>query len=118
MLKKGKLHYTVNNEKRINECLKSLKLSGTWSVEQHEKIQTPSSRPDFLHSLCKLYTKVENKYHPFRSILSAIGTLSYKKEQFLVPRIDSITCNKFTVKNTFWFAKKQLNKKVLWLWVV
>ena len=34
---KGLLNFTVNHEKRINEYLKSLKLSGALSVEQQKK---------------------------------------------------------------------------------
>ena len=48
---KGILHYTVNHDKHTKEYLKSFKISRTWSVEQHEKIQVASSRPDILHSL-------------------------------------------------------------------
>ena len=43
---------------------------------------------------------------PFRLILSAIGTPSYKFAKFLVPKLSSITFNEFTVKDSFAFAEE------------
>ena len=41
--KQSLLNFTVNHEKRINEYLKSLKSSGSLSVEQHKKIKAVGS---------------------------------------------------------------------------
>ena len=41
--KKGLLNFTINHEKRINKYLKSLKSSGSLSVEQHKKIKAVGS---------------------------------------------------------------------------
>ena len=46
------------------------------------------------------------KYPPLRPILSAIKTPSYNLAKFLVPLIEPITKNNFTVKNSFEFSKK------------
>ena len=43
---------------------------------------------------------------PFRPILSAIKTPSYKLAKFLVPFLQPITTNLFTVKNSFEFAEE------------
>ena len=47
---------------------------------------------------------------PFRPICSAIGMPSYKIENFLVTRMNSITSNKITVNGTFCFAKEILEQ--------
>ena len=104
--KKGLLNFTVNHEKRINEYLKPLKLSRALSVEQYKKIKAVGSRPDILYGLCKVNKNVVDRCPSFRPILSAIGTPSYKIAKFLVPRMDFITSNELTVKDTFCFAKR------------
>ena len=53
--KKDLLNFTVNYEKRINEYLKSLKLSGALNVEQYKKIKAVGSRPGILNGLCKVH---------------------------------------------------------------
>ena len=104
--KKGLLNFTVNHEKRINEYLKSLKSSGALSVEHHKKIKAVGSRPGVLYGLCKVHKNIVDRCPPFRPILSAIGTPSYKIAKFLVLRMNSITSNEFTVKDTFCFAQE------------
>ena len=105
-IKKGLLNFTVNHEKRTNEYFKSLKSSGALSVERHKKINAVDSRPGVLYGLCKVHKNIVHRYPPFRCILSAIGTPSYEIAKLLVPRMNSITSNEFTVKNTFCFAKE------------
>ena len=53
--KKDVLNFTVNYEKRINEYLKSLELSGALNVEQYKKIKAVGSRPGILNGLCKVH---------------------------------------------------------------
>ena len=53
--KKDLLNFTVNYEKRINEYLKSLELSGALNVEQYKKIKAVGSRPGTLNGLCKVH---------------------------------------------------------------
>ena len=79
------LNFQVNHEKRINEYLKSLKNSGSLSVDQYKKIKAVGSRPGFLYGLCKIHKAIVDTYPPFRPILSAIGTPTYKTAKFLVP---------------------------------
>ena len=59
-----------------------------------------------LDGLCKTHKKVLDQCLSFRPILSAIKTSSYNSTKFLVPLIDSITNNNFTVKNSFEFSKE------------
>ena len=47
---------------------------------------------------------------PFRPILSAIGTPTYKLAKYLVPKLASITANEFSVKDSFCFAEEIVNQ--------
>ena len=58
----------------------------------------------FYIGLCKVHKN--DRCPPFRPILSAIGTSSYKIAKFLVSRMNFITSNEFILKDTFCFAKE------------
>ena len=47
---------------------------------------------------------------PFRPILSAIGTPTYKLEKYLVHKLASITANELSVKDSFCFAEEIVNQ--------
>ena len=59
-----------------------------------------------MYGLCKVHQAIIDICPPFRQILSAIGTPSYKIAKFLVPKLSSITFNEFTVKDSFAFAEE------------
>ena len=105
-IKKGLLNFTVNYEKQINEYLKTLKSSEALSVEQHKKMKAVGSRPGISYGFCKVHKNILDRCPPFRPILSAKGTPSYKNAKYLVLRMNSIKSNEFTVKDTFCFAKE------------
>ena len=62
--------------------------------------------PGILYGLCKVHKAITDICPPFRPILSAIGTPSYKLAKFLIPKLSSITFNEFTVKDSFAFAEE------------
>ena len=49
----------------------------------------------------KYKKNIADRCPPFRHTLSAIGAPSCKIAKFLVPRMNFITSNEFTAKNTF-----------------
>ena len=51
---------------------------------------------------------IVNGLSPFRPIISAIGTPTYKLAKFLVPVLSDITQNEFTVKGSFTFVDEIL----------
>ena len=104
-VKKGILNFSINHEKRINGYLKSLEKSGSLITDQYKKIKAIESKPGILYGLCKVHKAIIDVCPPFRAILSAIGTPSYKLAKFLVPELSSITFNEFTVKDSFAFAE-------------
>ena len=76
-------------------ALFSLKVDFTWQVKGDTVIPPPPIL--YLHVLYGL-PKILKANVPLRSILSAIGTCGYKLAKFLVPCLDQITSNNFTVK--------------------
>ena len=72
------------------------------------------NRPGILYGLCKVHKAITDICPPFRPILTAIGTSSYKLAMFLVPKLSSIvlnwiTLNEFTVKDSVAFAEEIAN---------
>ena len=102
------LNFQVNHEKRANEILKSLKYSGSLSDKQHKKLKQLDLELVFYMAFVK-FTKhkaVVDVCLPFRLILSAIGTPTYKIAKFLVPILSCLTITECTVKEFFTFAKE------------
>ena len=90
--------------------MKSLEKTGSLSSDQYKKIKATGSRPGILYGLCKVPKAITDICPPFRLILSAIGTPTYKIAEFLVPKLSSITSNKFTVKDSFAFAEEVVHQ--------
>ena len=105
-IKTRTLNFQVNHQKRINDTLKRLKSSGSLTDKQYKKIKAVGSRPGVLYGLCKVHKAIVDVCPPFRPILSAIGTPTYKIAKFLVPILSCLTINDFTVKDSFSVAKE------------
>jgi hypothetical protein len=56
--------------------------------------------------------KVHKPNFPLRSIISAIGTHSYKLAKFLVPLLRPFSTNTFTINDTFTFVKELRELKI------
>ena len=53
-----------------------------------------------------MHKEINNGLPPFRPILSAIGTPTYKLAKFLVPFLTPLTQNEYTVTDSFHFAEE------------
>ena len=107
-IKTRTLNFQVNHKKRANEILKSLKYSGSLSDKQHKKLKQLDLELVFYMAFVN-FTKhkaIVDVCVPFRSILSAIGTPTYKIAKFLVTILSCLTINDFTVKDSFSVAKE------------
>ena len=93
------LNYIINSEKRATDLLKKLKNKNAISEETYNKLTPVCSKPVTLYGSAKVHTLFINGLLPFRPILSAIGTSTYKLVKFLVPVLSDITQNGFTVKH-------------------
>ena len=58
-----------------------------------------------MYGLWKVHKDIDNS-PPFRPIFLAIDTPTYKLAKFIVPTLKSLTCNEYTVKDSFAFAEE------------
>ena len=94
--------YILKNEDKINRVLRKLKTSGKIGDSAFHSIYSTGSKPGIMYGL----PKVHKEGCPLRPILSAIGTHNYKLAKFLVPIINPITENEYSVKDSFSFVKE------------
>ena len=104
------LNYIINSEKRVTDLLKKLKNKNVISEETYNKLRPVGSKPGTLYGSAKVHKPLINGLPPFRPILSAIGTPTYKLAKFLVPVLSDITQNEFTVKDSFTFVDQILTQ--------
>ena len=74
------------------------------------KLKRRISSFEILCGLFKTHKKVLEKYQPFRLILSAIKFPSYNLAKVLVPLLQPITKNNFTLEKSFEFSKEMSGK--------
>ena len=100
----------VNIEKQITDLLKQLNDSQVISDTEYKKLKPRGSRFGILYGICKIHKSLSDSCPPFHPILSAIKTPSYNIAKYLVPIFEPITTNKFTIKNSFGFAKEVIEQ--------
>ena len=98
------LNFLVNIDKQITDLLKQLKDFQVISDTEYKKLKPRGSRFGILYGLCKIHKILIDNCPPFRPFLSAIKTPSYNIAKYLVPILEPIATNKFTIKNSFEFA--------------
>ena len=64
-----------------------------------------------MYGSCKAHKASVEKCQPFRPILSALNTPTYKLAKFLVPILKSLTTNEFTVKDSFHFTEETVDQE-------
>ena len=99
-----KLNFLGNIELQIIDLLKQL--IDFQVNSKHEKLKPRGSRFGILYGLCKIQKSLIGSCSPFLSIFSAIETPYFTTAKHLVPILEPITTNKFTIKNIFEFAKE------------
>ena len=92
----------IKSEDKVNRFLSSSLQSGNIDKSTYDNLRISSSRPGVLFGL----PKVHKQGVPLRPILSSIGTSGYSIAKFLVPYLDPLTTNEFTVKDSFHFARE------------
>ena len=93
-------------EDRLNRLLRSIK--DKISESTYKKLFASGSRPGILYGL----PKIHKPNCPTRPILSAIGTFNYMLAKFLVPLLDPLVTNEFTLANSSAFVKEILKHKM------
>ena len=86
--------------------MKSVKSSGSLTVDGNKNINAGGSRYSIWYNLCKIHQANIDAFPPFSSILSLVGTPTYKIINFLVPILNCLTINEFNIKDSFSFANE------------
>ena len=100
------LNFAINQEKRGDNILRKLVASNSISEETRRSLKSVVTRPDKMYGLCKVHKDIIDNCSPFRPMLSAINTPTYKLAKVLVPVLKSLTSNEYTVKDSFSFAEE------------
>ena len=118
MYKNEELDYILEKEEEISKFLKELLDCNVISNEVYKRLKPSGSQPGVLYGLCKVHKGVsaDGSAPPFRPILSAINTPSYKIAKFLVPLLSGLTKNKYVSKDSFEFAKNVRDQNSDFLW--
>ena len=93
-------------ENRVTDVLKNLRDKKKLSIEQYKDLSLSGSRPGIMNVLAKLHRIVTDGLPSFRPILYAIGTPTYSFSKFLVPMLEPLTTNEYTVNDSFTFAEE------------
>ena len=83
--------------------LKNLRDKKEISIEQYKDLSLSGSRPGIMYGLANVHKIVTDSLPSFRPILSVIGTPTYKLAKFLVPMLEPLTTNEYTIKDSFTF---------------
>ena len=99
-------NFVVNQEKLIDTIFKNLVDSNSMSKEMRKFVKLVGTRPGIRYGNCKVNKQQVDGCRPFRLILSALQTPTYNLAKFLVPILNPLTKNEYTVKDSFQFAEE------------
>ena len=102
------LDYLLDQEKELKDFLKILNEKNVITDKVLNSLKPCGSQPGVLYGLCKVHKESTGSSPPFRPILSAINTPSYKLAKFLIPLLTDLTKNDYVCKDSFSFAKEVL----------
>ena len=93
-------------QNRVADVLKNLRDKKEISIEQYKDLSPSGSSPGIMYGLAKVHKIVTDGLPSFRPILSAISTPTYKLAKFLVPVLEPLTTNDYTIEDSFTFAEE------------
>ena len=91
---------------RVTDVLKNLRDKKEISIEQYKDLSPLGPRTGIMYGLAKVHKIVTDGLPSFRPILSVISTPTYKLAKFLVPMLEFLTANKYTIKDPFRFTEE------------
>ena len=100
------LNFLVNQEKRIDTIFKNLVDSNSMSKEMHKSIKQAGTRSGTMYEIDKVHKQEVDGFAIFRPILSVLQTPTYSIAKFLLPILDPLTKNEYTVKDSFHFVEE------------
>ena len=98
------LNFISRQEKRINKIYKKLVKFISMFQERWRLLKPVGNRPGIMYDFCNVQQKCDDSCPPFRPVSSALQTPIYKLEKYLVSILESLTTNKYTVKDSFNFT--------------
>ena len=93
-------------ENRVADVLKNLRDKKEISIEQYKDLSHSGSIPGIMYGSAKARKIVTDGLPSFRPILSGIDVPTYKLAKFLVPMLEHLTTNGYTIKDFFTFAEE------------
>ena len=100
------LNQLIHMESRVTDVFKNLRDKKEISIEQDQDLSPSGSRPGIMYGLAKVHKIGTDGLQSFRAILSSIGTPTNKLAKFLVPMLEPLTTNQYTIKYSFTFAEE------------
>ena len=94
------LDYLLDKQDKIGNFLKKLRDSSVITDSVLNNLKPCGSQSGVLYGLCKVHKGSDDQSPPFRPIMSAIDTPSYKIVKFLVPMLSELTKNKYVSKDS------------------
>ena len=105
------LNFFINQKKDFHNFLKKLVESKSMAEKTSKSLKPVGTRPGVMYDSYKVHEVSVENCPPFRPILSALNTPSYKVAKFLVPILKLFTTNEFTVKGSFNFAEEIVDQE-------
>ena len=93
-------------ENRVTDVLKNLTVKSEISIEQYKGLIPSGSKTGIMNGSPKVHKIATDSLLSFRPILSAIVTPVYKLAKFLVPMLEPLTTNEYTIKDSFIFEEE------------
>ena len=89
----------IKIEDKINRFLSKIKKLNIISAEQYNDLFASGTAPGILYGLAKVH-KINT---PLRPILAAYNTAMYKLAKFIIPLIEHLSINDYSIKNSYNF---------------
>ena len=103
------INYIVNVEKKFRNLFNNLYGNNKISKNKLLKVCPVASRPGILYGNAKVHKLVVDNMPKFRPIISAVNIPRYNLAKFFMPILELLTHSKFSVKDSFSFAKEIIN---------
>ena len=105
------LNFAINQGKHVDKVLKKLVESKSMTEKTRKSLKPVGTRPGVMYGSCKVHKASVGNCPPFRPILSALNTPTYKLAKFLVPILKPLATNEFAVKDSFHFAEEIVDQQ-------
>ena len=99
------LLHTLHQEDKVNRLIGKLKKENVLSESTASNLTVSGTSPGTMYGL----PKIHKSNWPIRPILSANNTSTYNISKYLLPLLEPLTINQYTVKNSFSFVNNLCN---------